>query len=212
MEVTLRKELEDDYRKVENVTREAFWNLYVPGCCEHYLVHIMRGHKDFIKDFDYIALDDIQIVGNIMYTKSEVINEKEETMETITFGPLSVLPAYQRKGIGSLLLKNTIQKAKERKYKAIIIYGSPKNYCKHGFKSAKDYNIGTMEGKYPYSLLVLELEKGVFNNHSWRYQESDVYNIDFSKVEEFDKLFNYKEKGYQYTQEEFKMSCRAFIE
>ena len=212
MGITLRRELPPDYKKVEDVTREAFWNLYVPGCCEHYLAHVMRGHKDFIEDLDFVALADNQIVGNIMYTKSRVFNDKGETIDTITFGPLSVLPEYQRKGIGSLLLQHTIQRAKEKKAKAIIIYGSPKNYCKHGFKSSKDYAIATMDGKYPYGLLVLELEGEVFDNHSWRYQESDVYAIEFNEVEEFDKLFSQKEKGYRYTQEEFKMSCRAFIE
>ncbi len=212
MDITLRREIESDYRSVEEVTREAFWNLYVPGCCEHYLAHVMREHRDFIPDLDYVACTGHEIVGNIMYTKSKIISENEETLETITFGPVSVLPEYQRKGIGSSLIQHTIQKAKEMDQKAIIIYGNPKNYCKHGFKSSKDYNISTMEGKYPFSLLVLELEGGAFNNHWWRYQESAVYNLDIGKAEEFDKLFEYKEKGYRYTQEEFKISCRAFIE
>jgi predicted N-acetyltransferase YhbS len=212
MEITLRKEIESDYRNVEDVTREAFWNLYIPGCIEHYLVHVLRDHKDFLKELDYVALANNQIVGNIMYTKSGVLNEKEETVDTITFGPVSVLPEYQRKGIGSLLMRHTIQKAREQNAKAIIIYGNPKNYCRHGFKSSKDYNIATMEGKYPFSLLVLELEEGVFKDHSWKYKESDVYNLDVTKVEEFDKLFIHKEKEYRYTQEEFKISCRAYIE
>lgn len=212
MEISLRKEIESDYKRVEEVTREAFWNLYVPGCCEHYLAHVMRAHRDFISDLDYVAWLDHQIVGNIMYTKSKILNEQEETIETITFGPVSVLPAYQRKGIGSALIQHTIQKAKEKAYPAIIIYGSPNNYCKHGFKSCKDYHLATLEGKYPFSLLVLELEAGAFNNHSWRYQESEVYNLDLGKAEEFDKLFEHKEKGYRYTQEEFKISCRAYIE
>jgi len=212
MEITLRKEMESDYRSVEQVTREAFWNLYVPGCCEHYLAHVMRDHRDFIRDLDYVALVDNQIVGNIMYTQSKIVDEKEETIQTITFGPVSVLPEYQRKGVGSALIQHTIQKAKEKDSKAIIIYGSPKNYCKHGFKSSKDYNVSTMEGKYPYGLLVLELEEGAFDNHSWRYRESDVYDLDVGKAEEFDEQFEHKEKGYRYTQEEFKISCRAYIE
>ncbi len=212
MEITLRKEIESDCRRVEEVTREAFWNLYVPGCCEHYLVHVMRDHRDFIPDLDYVACIDNQIVGNIMYTKSKLVDEQEQTIETITFGPVSVLPEYQRKGIGSSLIQHTIQKAREKDCKAIIIYGNPSNYCKHGFKSSKDYNIATMAGKYPYSLLVLELVAGAFNNHSWRYQESDVYNVDLGKAEEYDQLFEHKEKEYRYTQEEFKISCRAYIE
>ncbi len=212
MEITLRKEIEADYRTVEQVTREAFWNLYVPGCCEHYLAHVMRDHRDFIPELDYVAVVDDQIVGSILYTKSKLVDEKEEAIETITFGPVSVLPAYQRKGIGSALIQHTIQKAKEQDHKAVIIYGNPSNYCRHGFKSSKDFNISTMEGKYPYSLLVLELVQGPLDNHSWRYQESEVYNVDLGKAEEFDRLFEPKEKGYRYTQEEFKISCRAYIE
>ncbi len=212
MEITLRKEIEADYRSVEEVTREAFWNLYVPGCYEHYLAHVMREHRDFIPELDYVAVMDHQIVGNIMYTKSKLLNEHEETLETITFGPVSVLPAYQRRGIGSALIQQTIQQAKEKACPAIIIYGSPNNYCKHGFKSSKDYQISTMEGKYPYALLVLELGPGAFRNHAWRYQDSEVYQVDEAKAKEFDKLFAYKEKGYRYTQEEFKIACRAYIE
>ncbi len=212
MDIALRKEIESDHKRVEEVTREAFWNLYVPGCCEHYLAHVMRDHKDFISDLDYVALIDNQIVGNIMYTKSWIVDEQGEAVETLTFGPVCVLPAYQRKGIGSALIQHTIRIAREMGHKAIIIYGSPSNYCKHGFKSCKDYNLSTMEGKYPYALLVLELVEGAFRNHSWRYQDSDVYDVDVGQAEEFDKLFEPKEKGYRYTQEEFKMSCRAYIE
>lgn len=204
--------MEADYKKVEEITREAFWNLYVPGCNEHYLAHIMRDHKDFIKALDFLAVVDDKIVGNIMFTQSFVIDENNRKVDTITFGPVSVLPEYQRKGIGASLIRHTIQKAKEKKYKAIIIYGHPQQYCKHGFKSSKDFNIATQEGKYPYSLLVLGLEKGVFDNHTWKYQESDVYNINTNDAEEFDKTFEHKEKGYRYTQEEFSIACRAYIE
>ncbi len=212
MEITVRKENESDYGMVEEITREAFWNIYVPGCTEHYLAHVMRDHKDFIKDLDYVAVADRQIVGNIMYARSGVINEEEGTLETVTFGPVSVLPAYQRKGIGSSLIRHTTQKAKDNHTAAIIIYGNPLEYCRHGFRSSKDFNISTPEGKFPYALLVLELEKGVFNNHSWKFQESDVYNLDPEKAEAFDKRFTHKEKGFQYSQEEFKIACRAYVE
>eukprot|EP00825_Cyclidium_porcatum_P048685 TRINITY_DN8241_c0_g1_i1.p2 TRINITY_DN8241_c0_g1~~TRINITY_DN8241_c0_g1_i1.p2 ORF type:complete len:158 (-),score=34.61 TRINITY_DN8241_c0_g1_i1:65-538(-) len=114
---------------------------------------------------------------------------------------------YQRRVHGK-----SIEKAKENKYKAIIIYGHPHNYCKYGFKSSKDFNISNREGKYPYSMLVLELEKDVFKDHSWKYYDSDAYNMDEKKVEEFDKLFTNKEKGYRYTQEEFSIAFRAYLE
>ncbi len=212
MDIILRKETISDYRTVEELTREAFWNLYIPGCSEHYLAHVMRQHEDFIPDLDYLASVDGKIVGNIMYTRSCVVDENRETMATLTFGPVSVLPDYQRMGIGSRLIEKTVGDAKARKEKAIIIYGSPKNYCKFGFKSSKDFNISTMDGKYPYGLLVLELEEGAFKGHKWKYRESEVYNVKTSEAEEFDKGFMYKGKGYRYTQEEFSISCRAIVE
>jgi len=212
MNIIVRDETQADYRKVEDITRKAFWNLYFPGCNEHYLVHIMRNHKDFIKELALVVTINEKVVGNIMYMKSYVKNEKDEIIETITFGPVSVHPSYQKQGIGSTLIKKSIEKAKENKYKAIIIYGYPHNYCKYGFKSSKDFNICNKEGKYPYSLLVLELEKDVFKEHSWKYYDSDAYIMDEKKVEEFDKLFTNKEKSYKYSHEEFSIACRAYLE
>jgi len=212
MNIIVRNEVEADYRKVEDITRKAFWNLYFPGCNEHYLVHIMRNHKDFIKELALVVTINEKVVGNIMYMKSYVKNENDEVLDTLTFGPVSVHPSYQKQGIGSTLIKKSIEKAKENKYKAIIIYGYPHNYCKHGFKSSKDFNISNKEGKYPYSLLVLELEKDLFKDHSWKYYDSDAYIMDEKKVEEFDKLFTNKEKGYRYSHEEFSIACRAYLE
>ena len=212
MNIVVRNEAKTDYRKVEDITRKAFWNLYFPGCNEHYLVHIMRDHQDFIKELALVVTINEKVVGNIMYMKSYVKNEKDEIIHTLTFGPVSVHPSYQKQGIGSTLIKKSIEKAKENKYKAIIIYGYPHNYCKHGFKSSKDFNISNKEGKYPYSLLVLELEKDVFKDHSWKYYDSDAYIMDEKKVEEFDKLFTNKEKGYRYSHEEFSIACRAYLE
>ena len=212
MEIVVRKEMKSDERAVEEVTREAFWNLYVPGCNEHYLAHVLRDHRDFIPSLDYVAVLGGHIVGNIMYTRSRVIDENDIPVETITFGPVSVLPEHQRMGIGSRLIWKTIEEARAAGEKAIIIYGSPSNYCKFGFKSCKDYGISTAEGKYPYGLLVLELQEGVFKDHRWRYQDSEAYSADTEKANAFDKTFNHKDKEYRYTQEEFSMSCRACIE
>ncbi len=212
METSIRNETESDYRRVEEITREAFWNLYVPGCDEHHLAHAMRTHKDFIAELDYVALIDGKVVGNIMFARSSVVNEKNEAAEVLTFGPVSVLPEYQKRGIGSSLIRHAILRAGELGYKAVIIYGNPKNYCRHGFKSSKDYGISAADGKYPFSLLALELVKGTFADHAWRFFESDVYNIDAREAEAFDRTFPPKEKGYRYTQEEFSIARRAFIE
>ena len=128
---------------------------------EHYLAHVMRDHSDFIPELSYVALADGRIVGSIMYTASKVIDGRGEYLDTITFGPVSVLPEFQRLGIGSMLIWKTIDEARTRGERAIIIYGHPKNYCKFGFKSSKDYGIASMDGRFPYSLLVLELRRHV---------------------------------------------------
>jgi predicted N-acetyltransferase YhbS len=210
--ITIRQEVENDHYKVEELTREAFWNLYKPGCDEHYLLHTLRSKPDFIQDLDYVAEIDEQIVGSIIYTRSYIVNENNDIMKTVTFGPICVHPKYQRSGIGTKLIEYTKDLVVKKGFPAIIILGDPHNYCKHGFKTGKDYNIGTMEGKYPLGLLVLELKKGVFQNHRWKFKESNAYEIDIEKIEDYDKRFPVKEKAYAYSQELFSMMIRSFVE
>ena len=212
MNLVIRNENETDYREVEELTREAFWNLYFPGCQEHYLVHVLRDHPDFIKELDFVAVSEGRIIGSILYTKSHVVDEAGNKMETLTFGPLCVHPDFQRKGVGKALIEHTRKLAIEMGYPAVIIYGSPHNYCVHGFRNCKDFNITNVEGKYPYAMLVLELKEGAFEGRQWTYHDSEVFQLDPDKVEEFDKRFAPKEKGTQYSQVEFMMSVRAFIE
>lgn len=211
MNISIRNEDKNDYRKVEELTREAFWNLYVQGCDEPYLVHKMRTHPDFITALALVAVFEDKIIGNIMYTRSHLRDESNHRIDTITFGPISVLPEYQKQGVGSALIRHSQKVAVENNHKVIIIQGHPHNYCKHGFKSSKDYNISDAEGKYPYSLLVLELEKGILKGHNWRYYPSEVYNIEVTAAAEYDKQFAFKKKEYKYTQEEFSIASRAYI-
>ena len=121
MDIIIRNEKEDDYLNVEEITREAFWNLYFPGCNEHYLVHQMRNHPDFIKELDFVAEYNGQAVGNIMYTKAQLIDEQGFKEDIISFGPVSVLPEFQRKGIGSALINHTKKIAIDTGIKAIVI-------------------------------------------------------------------------------------------
>ncbi len=211
MELVIRNEIENDYRVVEEITREAFWNLYFPGCNEHYLVHIMRNHPDFLKELDFVAEYNGKIVGNIMYTRAWLIDELGTEMEIVTFGPICVLPDIQRKGIGSTLIHHTKNIAVQKGVKAIVIFGDPHNYCKHGFKSAKDLNISGMNGEYPYGMLALELEEGALAGHKWKYRYSSVYGIDEKDAEEYDQSFVKKEKGYRYTQEIFSIAIRSYV-
>jgi putative acetyltransferase len=211
MEISIRNECESDFRKVEELTREAFWNLYVPGCDEHYLVKVMRNHPDFIPELDFVAEYNGEIIGNIMYTKSTLTNETNEIIDTITFGPVSVLPKYQRQGVGSKLIQHSIKIATQNGYKVILIYGHPRNYCKHGFKSSKDLMVSDAEGKYPFGLLALELEKGILEGYNWKCLMSNVYETEKSNFEEYDATFDFKEKEYKYSQEEFSIAIRAYL-
>jgi putative acetyltransferase len=144
--------------------------------------------------------------------KSRLINEENIAMDSITFGPVSVLPEYQKKGIGSVLIKDSIKRAIGYGYKVIIIEGHPYNYCKHGFMGSKSVNVSDIKGRFPYSLLVLELEKGCLQKHKWKYHPSSVYNLDENDASEYDKQFSPKEKSYKTTQEEFTIASNAFIE
>ena len=211
MKIEIRNEEEKDFREVEELTREAFWNLHVPGCDEHYLVHQMRSHPDFIKELDFVAECDGKIVGNIMYTKASLIDEHGQEMEIVCFGPISVLPEYQRQGVGSLLINQTKKVVQQKGIGGIVIFGHPFNYCKHGFKNGKDFNISDMNGDYPAALLVLELQAGAFAGHQWKFKESDVYHVNEEDAGKFDQNFRAKEKGYQYSQEIFSIAVRSYV-
>ena len=192
LNIFIRQEMSSDYRIVENITREAFWNQHVPGCDEHYLMHIMRQDPDFIHELDIVAVYQDKIIGNIAYMKTFVEQDNSEKYEVIVFGPISVLPEFQKMGVGSKLIEYTISKAKDMGYKAIIIYGDPDYYCRFGFVPAKKYDIRTSDDMYLPSLQVLELSAGYMK--SGRFIESSVYEMDEEKANEFDKDFPVKEK------------------
>jgi predicted N-acetyltransferase YhbS len=209
--MNIRLETIDDYSRVEELTREAFWNLYAPGCHEHYLCHMLREHKDFIKELDYVVELNGNIIASIMYSDSFLISNDQEKVHTVSFGPLCVHPNHQRKGVGTALIEKTKYIVKEMGIPAIIIYGDPHNYCKHGFKNGIDYQVSNMDGEYPLGLLVLELQPGFFGNKKWKIKQSDVFCFDHEKVLEFDKGFIEKEKRFEYSQELFKINIRAFL-
>lgn len=199
----IRNEQTKDFREVEEMTRKSFWNLNVPGCNEHYLVHVMRNHPDFIPELDFVIEKDNNIIGNIMYTKAKLVDEKNHEKQILTFGPLSILPKFQRKGYGKALLEYSFAKAKEISYDVIVIYGSPSNYVSRGFKSCRKYNIYIKENIYPTAMMVKELTEGCLNNEKWCYIESDVYHINENAAELFDTNFEALDKKYQASQEEF---------
>ncbi|RKJ47589.1 N-acetyltransferase [bacterium 1XD42-8] len=208
----IRNEEKRDYKIVESMTRKAFYNLYIPGCVEHYLVHRMREHQDFIKELDFVIELDGQIIGNIMYTKARLIDEGEKEKEILTFGPICIDKGYQRKGFGKRLMEHSFERGIELGYDAIVIFGSPVNYVSRGFKSCKKYNVSLENGKYPAAMMVKELIPNVFDGRRWFYKESPVMAIDEEEARQYDSTLEKIEKKYQSSQDEFYIMSHAFIE
>lgn len=210
--VIIRNEKEADYKTVEGITRKAFWNLYVPGCDEHYLVHIMRSHEDFISELDFVIEVDGQIIGNIMYTKAKLAGESGEEKEILTFGPLSITPEYQRRGYGKMLMEHSFDQARELGYDVIVIFGSPSNYVSSGFKSCKKFNVCTESGKFPTAMMVKELTPDALDGRKCVYRDSPVMSVDEKAALRFDENLEKMEKKYQPSQEEFYIHSHSFVE
>lgn len=207
----IRNETADDFGTVENITRNAFWNVNFPGCDEHYLAHILRGHKDFIPELDLVAELDGRVIGNIMYTKAALVDENGAEKEILTFGPVCIAPEFQRRGYGKGLIEFSFERAEKMGYEAAVIFGHPGNYISLGFKSCKKYNVCLEGGVYPCAMLVKELKQGALSGGKWVYRESSAYNYDKKDFEEFDKQFEKREKGYRPSQEEFYIYSHSFI-
>ena len=210
--IVIRNEKKEDWELVERITRQAFYNLYVPGCVEHYLVHIMREHEDFIPELDFVLELDGQVIGNIMYTKAKLTDENGTEKEILTFGPVSIHPAYQRMGYGKMLMEHSFQAAIQLGYDTIVILGSPANYVSRGFKCCKKYNVCIENGKYPAAMMVKELIPHILDEHKWLYQDSPVMAISKEEAERYDDTLEPMEKKYLPSQDEFYIMSQAFIE
>ena len=110
--LNIRNEEPRDYGTVENITRDAFYNLYIPGCVEHYLVHTMREHDDFIQELDFVLELDGVVIGYIMYTKAALTDDDGNVKNILTFGPLCIEPEHQRRGYGKLLIQHSFEKSR----------------------------------------------------------------------------------------------------
>lgn len=210
--IIIRNERESDYEKVEQITREAFYNQYIPGCTEHYLVHIMRSHKDFIADLDFVLEADGEVIGNIMYTKATLTDENNVKKDILTFGPISVLPKFQRMGYGKMLIKHSFERAIELGYDTVVIFGSPANYVSSGFKSCKKYNICIENGKFPSAMMVKELVPGVLDGRKWIYKDSPVMEFSEAEAFKYDETLEKMEKKHKPSQDEFYIMSHSFIE
>lgn len=193
MKVEFRLEKPADYRETESVTREAFWNLYSPGCCEHYLLHIMRGHPAFVPELDVVAECDGTIVGNVVYVKGMIKGDNGEEYEVLSLGPISVLPEYQRMGIGRRLIEYSRNMARDMGFRAILLCGDPEYYSRQGFVPAETLGIRTAGNMYAAALQVCELYEGALADAKGRYYEDEVYAVDEDATAEYDRQFPARE-------------------
>lgn len=209
----IRKETKNDYREVENLNREAFWNLSVPGCSEHYFVHVMRDHKDFIPELAHVLEIGGRIVGCVMYCKGLLKDEEGNEKTILTMGPLCVHPDYQRQGIGKALLEYTFALGRKMGYDTVINFGNPDNYVARGYKSCKKYNVCLEGDVFPAALLVKELTEGALDGRKWYYYQcdADAPCEDEEAVEKFDSQFPPKVKAWQPSQEEFYIHSHSAI-
>jgi predicted N-acetyltransferase YhbS len=210
--IKIRREEITDYGRVEKITRTAFWNLYIPGCNEHYLVHVMRSHKDFLPELDLVIEVDNQIIGNIMYTKAKLVDESGVEKEILTFGPVCIMPEYQRMGYGKMLMEHSFEQAIALGYDVIVIFGNPNNYVSRGFKSCKKFNICLENGTYPAAMMVKELKPEALDGRKWVYYDSPVMKIDEQEAARFEENLEKWEKKFQPSQEEFYILSHSVIQ
>lgn len=188
-DVEIRCETEDDWYAVELMTQHAFWNKHVPGCDEHYLVHKLRQHEDYLPELSRIAVKDGIVIGCIMYSKAYVVDDTDKH-DILTFGPLCVKPEWQGCGVGELLLKETFKLATDKGYRGIVIYGEPDYYPRIGFKTCDSFHITTPDGRNFDAFMGMELVKDGMKDIKGIFYESEVFhNQPEGEVEEFNKRF-----------------------
>ena len=215
MDIIVRNETPADYRAVEELTRESFWNVYKPGADEHYYVHMMRSHPDFIPELAFVLEKDGEIIGNIMYTKAWLEDEQGKRKEILSFGPLCVSPKYQRQRLGKILIEHSFEVARKMGYDVNINFGNPGNYVSRGFVSCKKKNVSfIVPGNFPTALLVAELVPGALAGKNWMDIASTAADCceDTAAVENFDAGFPFKEKKWMPSQEEFYIYSHSSVD
>lgn len=190
-----RSETANDYAAAEFLTREVFWNKYQPGCDEHYLVHILRGSKSVVAELCNVCEMDGEIVGHILYTHASIVSDTGETFPVITFGPISVRPDMQGKGIGTQLIRRTMQRASKMGFAGVVITGNPAYYHRFGFRPASDFGILYEDGSSFPELMATELGEGRLRGVHGRICFAPEYtNMKQDDVLAFDAKFPPKER------------------
>ncbi|OQA29098.1 MAG: acetyltransferase [Chloroflexi bacterium ADurb.Bin344] len=185
---------------MEVLVRNSFWDLFRPGCNEHFLVHKLREHNSFVPELSLIAERDGCLAGCIYYAKAVIEEASGSEFPVLTFGPLAVSPEFQKQGIGSELVIHSVEKARNAGYAAIIIYGNPAYYSRFGFVPGRKFGISDGQGNFYDALQVLELQPGALSRHQGYFREGPAYNLDLHETNAFDATFPPRKKHAYPTQ------------
>ena len=194
---TIRLEEPRDYREVENLTREAFWNKYRPGCMEHYVLHCYRDRPEFMKELDYVMEEDGVIIAHIMYSRAQITGGDGRMIPILIFGPVSVLPEKQGRGYGGRLIRYTLGQAERLGWGAVAITGDPDYYHRFGFVSGTAMGVcydGIPPTEEAPFFMVKELKEGFLRDVTGVYRDPEGYFVEDADVDAFDAGFPPKEK------------------
>ncbi|MDO4187364.1 MAG: N-acetyltransferase [Lachnospiraceae bacterium] len=195
--IIIRLERKEEYRIVENLVRESFWNVYRPGCLEHFVLNQLRNDRAFVKELDFVMELDGQIIGQNIFMRADIKTDAGNSIPIMTMGPICISPEFKRKGYGKILLDYSLEKAKEIGCGAICFEGNIEFYGKSGFHYASEYGIryhGLPDGEDASFFLCKELIQGYLDGVTGEYSTPQGYLVDENAAEEFDKQFPAKEK------------------
>lgn len=195
--IVIRLERQEEQRRVENLVRESFWNVYRPGCLEHYVLNQLRDNEDFVPELDFVMELDGRLIGQNIFVNAVIDADDGRQIPIMTMGPICITPEQKRKGYGKLLLDYSLDRARELGCGAVCFEGNIDFYGKSGFTYASDFGIhyhGLPEGEDSSFFLCKELIDGYLDNITGEYATPSGYFVDEDDAEEFDKQFPYKEK------------------
>ena len=195
--ITIRLESKEEYREVEDLIRESFWNVYRPGCSEHYVIHVLREDPAFIKELDLVMEQNGRLIGQNMFMRTVINSDDGTDIDVLTMGPICITPELKRKGYGKLLLDYSLKKATELGFGAVLFEGNIDFYGKSGFDYARKFGIryhDLPEGADDSFFLCKELIPGYLDDVTGVYQTPSGYYVEDSEVEMFDRQFPRKEK------------------
>lgn len=196
-DIIIRLENKEDYKAVENLIREAFWNVYRPGCSEHYVMHVLRDDPAFIKELDYVMEKDGVLIGQNMFMRTIIEADDGRIIPVLTMGPIGITPTLKRHGYGKKILDYTLEKATHMGFGAVLFEGNINFYGKSGFDYARKFGIryhDLPEDVDTSFFLCKELIPGYLNDVTGVYQTPKGYYVDDSDVEKFDSSFPPKQK------------------